>query len=558
MTKGYSKKIYGPSINGSFVVDFEHCNDKSVEVFLPNQTDLLTETEKFIRIGSFWRNHGFLVPNIKRINETQLLVEDLGQTTLLDLALSSSKYGAFHSAMESAVKICSNMVQQYVNDESDLVYQRSFDRECLLKEMTNFVNECSIDNKYLIYFKSIIDTILTNYSVIHRDYQSSNLILKDNEVYMIDFGDSCLGPRYYDIASLLYDCKICLSSTERKRLSNLFINQLSHIDKKTFEQELALTGLIRLLKSLTLRFKLYRNQHTSNNQNIIREIKRGFSLFNELHHQLSNTYGELLNIIDKTFNQFSQHNPSGISTIILGAGHGKRMGGDLPKVLQPCLGLPMIEYSLRISKMLAADKTYIVVGYKKLDVINYIKNIGDYNCHYVNQDSQLGTGHAVMQVIPEINNINPDHIILITAGDVPIIDYQMIDEFINAFNNNYVAGILTTDSPTPDGCGRIIRDANNKFIKTIEEKDIGPDQQHLKNINEISSGIMLFRYSALLDNLFKITSHNAQNEYYLPDVLNLLLINKQSVLAHKCNRIPEIHGANTPTQLKQIETWMTK
>jgi bifunctional UDP-N-acetylglucosamine pyrophosphorylase/glucosamine-1-phosphate N-acetyltransferase len=152
--------------------------------------------------------------------------------------------------------------------------------------------------------------------------------------------------------------------------------------------------------------------------------------------------------------------------------------------------------------------------------------------------------------------------VLILAGDVPVLDYQIlqsfIDEFVQHKDTQYAAGILTTSTPSPAGYGRILRDEKGNFSGTIEQKDIPEDRADLFAIKEISTGTLIFRYSFLDAYIKRIGCDNKQNEYYLPDVVNLLHKDRHSILAYNCDRIPEIHGANDMTQLKQIETWMSQ
>jgi bifunctional UDP-N-acetylglucosamine pyrophosphorylase/glucosamine-1-phosphate N-acetyltransferase len=241
------------------------------------------------------------------------------------------------------------------------------------------------------------------------------------------------------------------------------------------------------------------------------------------------------------------------------------MGGDMPKILQPCLERPMVEYPLRVASMLPSDDTFLVIGYKGDSVIEWCggNNFGR-DVLFVEQKEQLGTGHAVLQVCPLISEQADVQNVLVMAGDAPILDYTMLLDFIHDFNSDpaYEAGILTTKTEKSHGFGRIIRAEGRSnfelgvFAGTIEEKDIPQDRQDLRNIKEISTGTLIFRKESLCKYLALVGNNNKQGEYYLPDVVNLLHRDGFKILAHCCLRIPEIHGANDMNQLKELEDLM--
>jgi bifunctional UDP-N-acetylglucosamine pyrophosphorylase/glucosamine-1-phosphate N-acetyltransferase len=232
------------------------------------------------------------------------------------------------------------------------------------------------------------------------------------------------------------------------------------------------------------------------------------------------------------------------SIIILGAGKGTRMKNPLPKVLVNFKGKPMIKHVLENCENIG-HTTIVVVGYKK----NLVKEeLKDFNVKFIHQDKQLGTGHAVLVTENEFTDFKGD--ILILFGDAPLISKSVIQEFINFHQKQkYIASILTKDSLDPRGCARIVRDENGNFLKSIENKDLTHEFKHIKEINV---GVMLINSEILFKTLKNVTNNNSQNEYYLPDVINILS-SSHKIGVYKSNDIPELFSFNTIEDLKNAE-----
>lgn len=560
-TSSFSKKQYFlyPNDTTRILVDFSQCNDESYEVFykvnpLANQ---LNECQKFTSICEYLEKNIGGVPHIYSSTDSQIIMQNLGSNSLLSLALTTAKFGVLQQNLHRAVDWLTKLNQLYFKNvcHKNVINHRKYCRQDMLKESQCFIKHglsSFQEEEDLIYvnkvFSKLVDHIYDSqpFCYIHRDFQSANIIIYDTEIYAIDLQDASLGPVLYDLASLLYDLKISLPEVERNTLSSYYFKVMEaylDLSLKEFNLQLAVTGFLRLIKSLTLRLK----------HHMAVETKKGYELYLVLKHKLVES-----SLVEPRFFQLIEARipalePTGLEVIILGAGQGKRMGGNIPKVLQPCLGIPMLDYVVRNATMLGPDHIHLVVGYKKEMIKQHLENLG--SCyHLVEQRERLGTGHAVMQVTPFLKSGNT---VLVMAGDVPVLDYQTLRKFVERFNEGeYPAGILTANTPTPDGYGRIIKDDSGKFIGTIEQKDIPEDRDDLKAINEISTGTMIFQADQLTEKLKLIKNDNAQSEYYLPSVINLLIKENHEVMTYLGSRVPEIHGANNPKQLIQIEEWM--
>ena len=234
-----------------------------------------------------------------------------------------------------------------------------------------------------------------------------------------------------------------------------------------------------------------------------------------------------------------------LATIIMAGGKGTRMNSSLPKVLHKLNDKTLIEHVIEKAKKIDSNKIVIIVGYKHNQVIDHLK---DMNLEFVLQEKQLGTGHAIMQCEALMQSFNGHTLIL--SGDVPLITKQTL---INLYNyhikNNSDATVMSAKINDPYGYGRIIRNGN-LFESIVEEKDANTNQ---KKINEINSGIYIFNNKILFNHIKKIKNNNTQKEFYLPDVLPVLIDNNYKILVYNSNNNDEIRGINTIEHLNELE-----
>ncbi|MBL7960482.1 NTP transferase domain-containing protein [bacterium] len=233
-------------------------------------------------------------------------------------------------------------------------------------------------------------------------------------------------------------------------------------------------------------------------------------------------------------------------TVIMAAGKGTRMKSELAKVLHPLNGQPMIHYVIQLARDLGSDRVIAIIGHQKENVKETLKNE---KIEFVIQEPQLGTGHAVMQTEGLLKNY--DGSVLVLSGDVPVLTFDTMKKMIALHIEQHAdATVLTTRMPDPTGYGRVIRNADQSVQKIVEHKDASDVE---KQITEINSGIYLFQSRDLFAALKKINSNNVQNEYYLPDALNVLIHGKKKVCAYVTEDYREISGINTIEQLKDAE-----
>ena len=232
--------------------------------------------------------------------------------------------------------------------------------------------------------------------------------------------------------------------------------------------------------------------------------------------------------------------------IILAAGKGTRMKSDVPKVLHKVAGKPVIQYVLDITKYLRSLKTYVVVGHKSEMVKAYLGN----DVQVAIQKQLLGTADAVRSVVPYLKNFSGH--VLILCGDTPLLDKAIIRQLISKHLKSKVAcTVLTARIPEPGTYGRIIRDQNDAIAAIREHKDATPEENA---INEINVGVYCFRAPLLLETLKKVQLNPNKKEFYLTDIVELLLSRGQKVETLVTDDPNVAFGVNTREDLALCES----
>jgi UDP-N-acetylglucosamine pyrophosphorylase len=235
------------------------------------------------------------------------------------------------------------------------------------------------------------------------------------------------------------------------------------------------------------------------------------------------------------------------STLIMAAGKGTRMKSDLAKVLHRINNRPMVHYVIDQAREVGSEKIVLIIGHQKEKVQQACRNL---DVEFVIQEPQLGTGHAVMMAENFLKSYSGD--ILVLSGDVPLLSAETIRNLVDTHQQSAaVATLLTSELDDPSGYGRIIRDPVGRVIKIIEQKDATAQELRVKEINV---GIYMFHPKKLVMTLKEINNHNAQGEYYLPDVVKLYVQRGEKVVARLAANFDETRGINTIQQLKEAET----
>jgi bifunctional UDP-N-acetylglucosamine pyrophosphorylase / glucosamine-1-phosphate N-acetyltransferase len=232
-----------------------------------------------------------------------------------------------------------------------------------------------------------------------------------------------------------------------------------------------------------------------------------------------------------------------LAVVILAAGQGKRMKSDLPKVMQPIAGTPLLGHVINRARMLEPKSLHVVYGHGG-DAVRAAfarENLG-----WALQAEQLGTGHAVMQAMPGVSD---DDLVLVLYGDVPLIRPETLKLLIALAGPKSMA-LLTVMLPDPAGYGRIVRDRKGAIQKIVEQKDATRAQL---GIREGNSGIMAVPAKLLRKWLSKLGNSNAQGEYYLTDIIAMAVKDKIKVAPLVSPTVAEVLGVNDKAQLAELE-----
>jgi bifunctional UDP-N-acetylglucosamine pyrophosphorylase / glucosamine-1-phosphate N-acetyltransferase len=244
------------------------------------------------------------------------------------------------------------------------------------------------------------------------------------------------------------------------------------------------------------------------------------------------------------------NNVSVTKAVVMAAGKGTRMKSDLPKVLHKVCGMPMVEHVLSALAGIGVDKPIVVIGHGAEKVREVLQDKADYAI----QAEQLGTGHAVMQAEGLLQGIVGD--VVVVCGDTPLITSATLEELVTKHREYKAAAtLLTAVMDNPTGYGRVIRQEGIGIQRIIEEKDANPEQ---KQVKEIYSGIACFNIKLLLDTLKLIQPNNAQGEYYITDVFELLASNNHLVEGVILSDEDEIMGINNRVQMAEAEKILRK
>ncbi len=242
------------------------------------------------------------------------------------------------------------------------------------------------------------------------------------------------------------------------------------------------------------------------------------------------------------------HTDTDTAVIILAAGLGTRMKSQKAKVLHEICGVPMINQVVETCLKASLRNIIAVIGYQAEEVRSVVSQ--RYNIRYACQTEQLGTGHAVMCALPELEPTVNDVIIL--CGDVPLLKSETLLKILQDHRENHQdITLLTVEMDDPIGYGRIIFNKNNAVTRIVEESDASSEQKKIRTVN---AGIYCVRTSVLKSLLGYIDRENAQGEYYLTDIIALGNKDHKKIGGISSKDIEEVIGINSLRELQHAET----
>ncbi|HZO23321.1 MAG TPA: bifunctional UDP-N-acetylglucosamine diphosphorylase/glucosamine-1-phosphate N-acetyltransferase GlmU [Steroidobacteraceae bacterium] len=233
-----------------------------------------------------------------------------------------------------------------------------------------------------------------------------------------------------------------------------------------------------------------------------------------------------------------------LHAVILAAGQGKRMHSDLPKVLQPLAGRPLLKHVIDTARSLEPKALHVVYGHGGERVREELQEPG---ISWVLQAERLGTGHAVLQAMPQV----PDEaLVLVLYGDVPLIGRSTLTELVSIAGPRKAA-LLTVILEEPTGYGRVVRNSRGQVRRIVEQKDASKKELRL---TECNTGVLAAPGRSLRKWLKAVTNDNAQGEYYLTDVIAMAVKEGLAVQPLVAERVTEVLGVNDKAQLATLET----
>jgi len=236
--------------------------------------------------------------------------------------------------------------------------------------------------------------------------------------------------------------------------------------------------------------------------------------------------------------------PCEACAIVIAAGQGTRMRSDLPKIVHPLGGLPMVGHVLEVCRRLGVKRTLVVIGYQAERVR---EALATYPVEFILQEEQRGTAHAVLQTEAALRGFEGD--VLVLNGDVPLLSDALVEQLLATHSKSRaVATAVTTRLANPSGYGRVLRDRRGEFRGIVEDVEATAAQRRVKEIN---AGIYCFSASHLFAGLHTVRPSAVKGELYLPEVLAILLKEKRRIATVVAEDSQEVLGINTRAELAE-------
>ncbi|MEY3027262.1 MAG: Bifunctional protein GlmU [Planctomycetota bacterium] len=239
----------------------------------------------------------------------------------------------------------------------------------------------------------------------------------------------------------------------------------------------------------------------------------------------------------------------GLVAVILAAGKGTRMQSDLPKVMHPAMGRPMVRWVVDAARAAGATKTVLVIGHGA-DLLR-AEFAGERDIEFALQEQQLGTGHAVMMAKENLVEGAASNDAFVLCGDGPLIRPETLATLLSLHRSQGASATLATSViDDPKGYGRIVRDEAGRLARIVEQKDASEAE---RAIREINPSYYCFRTDDLFDALSRVGNRNASGEYYITDVFEILRNDGRTVAAVDAVPPEDVLSVNDPAQLAEVD-----
>lgn len=505
------------------------------------------DADHFVKMTHCFSEKKFCFPKIYYYSGNIVITDFVDGTTIEEINNNTVR----HKLMSDINLNCMDWIANFRSSTCQLLNMNDsieFWKNLSEEKLVSLIN-ISGETKYITKAQQLVNEIYTksNVCMCHNDFMFGNIMWDNSEktIKIIDYHDASYNVEHYDVVSYLYTPKKYFSDKERQEiLSYYYENLTTKPNYITFVSDIIKLAYVRIARSMDLRFKKLFSGN--NSLQLLIEIRRGLNYMRSLESFID------IRITESLEKMLPENN---ICSITLCAGFGKRMGGDQPKCASQILGKSMIEYISNSLNSFVCDKNIYVVGYKKHVMTNLIKSCSN-NYTFVDQDEQLGTGHAVIQAIPELKDNQTCFVIM---GDMPVITTNLlIDAYTEHIKSQAVTTVISAKLKEINSNGKIIKDENGEFSQILEYKDIDELYQPseaviMKEIKEVNTGLYVFETTELKQYLLKLDNKNSQNEYYLTDIIKLQKNDGLKVHCALIENLCEPTGANTQAELKKIE-----
>lgn len=514
--------------------------------------------EHFYNLTINCPNELFYFPKVYYFKDNYVITEYVNNSLTLDIFFNQTvKYKLVSDILYKCVDWIIEFKNYKFNDEILLKLSSVSNNKKIsmnnLKELINLSNDSKNLNNYEKEINNLLDMLYDDKKIklCHNDFHIGNIMIDlNNDLKIIDYHDCGYNTEHYDIVALLFHPKKYLSKNTKENLLKYYFekSQLKNNLEENYDEfkiNIYKTAFLRLTRSLLLRFKNLKNN--IDNLKFILEIRRGLLELESLESYVN------IHISSNLYKMIPNNN---LINVVLCAGKGTRMRSDLPKCAEKILNKPMIEYISDIINMSASEKNIYVVGYKKEIMIDIIKKCSPYNDIFVNQENQLGTGHAMIQTINEL----PDNkTVLVIMGDMPVLTFNSLLAILEYHSKSKaITTAITSELKVNNSSGKVLRNSDGSFNKIVDCSDIDKlyskeDAIKIKMIKEVHTGMYVFDSTYLKKYLLKLNCSNSQNEYYLTDILELQKKDNLLVECFKISHACEPTGANTREELFAIE-----
>jgi CTP:molybdopterin cytidylyltransferase MocA len=504
-------------------------------------------------------------------DDTYVMLDLAGGKTLLDACRACRPTGHTKDLYDQAILGVVQFQQMFAL--KDLGMEEKHNIERLLVNRWRSVIDRSTHDEMLSFVEKVCGVVYQlsreRMPVCHRAFTHRNIGVNTvtHEICLLNCHLYTRDAQHFDIASLVFDCEFFVPMPVRNELVNRYLAYNRCAVPAVHRSEILATSIAvfgHILASGTATADMLRCM-----ARYLAEIGEDDNLLDDT---LRPGFGNLSEYVSAATDRLSASGR--LAAITLCAGKGTRMGGahGTPKCAVRLCGAPMITYVQRALHSVSCFDQCMIVGYEKEKMAHAVRSheggvlvdsergrdCGN-STQIIEQAEQRGTGHAVQQATPFLESSGADDVI-VAMGDMPVLNYRVLSKMIAAHRGSgAVSTVATIVQADPGTNARIVRDAAGALSRIVEFRDIIVGDAATRQITEVNMGLYIFRKAELLEYLPMLDCDNAQNEFYLPDVVRHQMAAGLPVSVFAADGLVATPiGANTPGELALIETALSR